>query len=67
MKRNLFNPLVFMGVVLAFSPMKHDVLANSGYGGGNGTESDPYLISTPEQLIYFNKDINCIIIISSSH
>lgn len=58
MKRNLFNPFVLMGMVLSFAPMKHEVLANSGYGGGSGTASDPYLISTPEELIYFNKDIN---------
>ena len=57
MKRNLFNSFVLMGMVLAFSPMKHEVLASSGYGGGSGTESDPYLISTPEHLIYFNEEV----------
>lgn len=48
---------MIMGMIFAFSPMKQDVFASSGYGGGSGTESDPYLISTPEHLIYFNEEV----------
>ena len=57
MKRSVFNSFMIMGMIFAFSPMKQDVFASSGYGGGSGTESDPYLISTPEHLIYFNEEV----------
>ena len=57
MKRKLFLPLMAMGSFLTLVSNNTDVLANTGYGGGSGTESDPYLISTPEHLNRLRLDV----------
>ena len=58
MKRKLFLPLMAMGSFLTLVSNNTDVLANTGYGGGAGTESNPYLISTPEHLNQLRLDVN---------
>ena len=58
MKRNVFAPLLMVGAFLTFLPNETNALAGSGYGGGSGTENDPYLISTPEHLNQLQLDAN---------
>ena len=58
MKRRLFLPLIAMGSFLTLMSNDKEVLANSSYGGGSGTQSDPYLISTPQHLNQLRLDVN---------
>ena len=58
MKRVFFTPLLMMGAFLMLMPKEMNVSANSGYGGGSGTQDDPYLISTPEHLNQLQLDVN---------
>ena len=57
-KQKIIPSLLMMGLIMAVSPSIFSVSASSGYGGGSGTESDPYLISTPEHLNQLQLDVN---------
>ena len=57
MERTKLIPLLGLGLTLFFNK-PHLIYGNSGYGGGSGTESDPYLISTPEHLNQLQLDVN---------
>ena len=57
MKRSKRIPLLGFGLTL-FLNKPHLIYGNSSYGGGSGTESDPYLISTPEHLNQLQLDVN---------
>ena len=57
MKRMKFIPFIGLGLTL-FLTKPSLIYASSGYGGGSGTESDPYLISTPEHLNQLQLDVN---------
>ena len=57
-KQKLIPSLLMMGLIMAISPSTFSVSASSGYGGGSGTQSDPYLISTPEHLNQLQLDVN---------
>lgn len=57
MKQTRLILLLGLGLTL-FLSQPHLIYGNSGYGGGSGTESDPYLISTPEHLNQLQLDVN---------
>ena len=57
MKQRKLIPLLGLGLTL-FLSKPHLIYGNSEYGGGSGTESDPYLISTPEHLNQLQLDVN---------
>ena len=58
MKSKFFAPLLTIGAFLMLTSNEMNVLASSGYGGGSGTQNDPYLISTPEHLNQLQLDVN---------
>lgn len=55
MKIFLAGGLVGFGFLLGLPKQAQTVFGN--YGGGSGSENDPYLISTPQHLKEFNYDI----------
>lgn len=51
--------LTTLGLATALLVMKpHAIYTSTGYSGGTGIESDPYLISTPEQLNQLRIEVN---------
>ena len=57
-KENVLSFLIATGLVAVCSPSANSVFASSGYGGGSGTKSNPYLISTPQHLNQLQIDVN---------
>lgn len=51
--------LLLGGVILSglIASNPSDIYASNGYAGGSGTQSDPYLISTPEHLNQVRLDV----------
>lgn len=35
-----------------------DPITDTSFAGGNGTQTNPYIITTPEELVYFSEKIN---------
>lgn len=51
--------LTTLGLATALLVMKpHAIYTSTGYSGGTGIESDPYLISTPERLNQLRIEVN---------
>ena len=49
MKKEKILPILGLGLILSLSK-PHLLYASQSFGGGSGTESDPYRLSTPEHL-----------------
>ena len=45
------------GLVSVIKLNKNGWASTSRYAGGTGIEGDPYLIATPEQMVYMNQDL----------